>query len=115
MLKPRGDERGPETEGLGELFHRLVEDAKVYARAEVELYKTIGSEKARAYRTPVILLVVALFLAHAGALTLVATLFIGLARLMNPVLAGVATTLILFAAGGILAKVAMARLKEPTP
>jgi Putative Actinobacterial Holin-X, holin superfamily III len=100
MLK-RSDTIVPEADGIGDLVHRLVEDGKAYARAEVNVYKTIGTEKVASLRTPIILLVVAVFLAHAAFLALVATVFVGLAQVMQPALAGVVTVLFLAALAGI--------------
>ena len=91
-----------EPEGVGDLVHRLVEDAKAFAQAEVNYFKTLGSEKAAALKLPVILGLVALLFAHAAFLALIATIFVGLASLMSDTLAGILTVLIcLIAAGGL--------------
>jgi drug/metabolite transporter (DMT)-like permease len=95
-----------EPEGVGDLVHRLVEDGKAYAKAEVAYYKTLGSEKAAALKTPLILGVVALLFAHAAFLALIATLFVGLASLMSDTLAGLLTVLICLGIAGALGYVA---------
>lgn len=97
---------------LGGLFGRARDQAGDWLRAEVALYRTIGAEKANAWKLPIALLATALFLGHAALLTLVATLFVGLAQLMNPALAGLVTVLILGGTAAILVKVALARLKD---
>jgi hypothetical protein len=109
MLKP-SERVGPQEDGIGDLVHRLVEDGKAYARAEVDLYKTIGTEKVRSLKTPVILLVTAVLLAHAAFLALVATLFVALALVMNDALAGLVTVLILGALAGITGYLGVKRL-----
>ena len=106
----RSDAVGPGQDGIGDLVHRLVEDAKAYAKAEVDVYKTIGAEKAASLRTPLILLVAAVFLGHAAFLALVATLFVGLAQVMQPALAGVVTVLILAVLAGLLGYVGVSKL-----
>ena len=114
MLK-RNDPTPPdglaEPDGLAALFGRARSEALAWLEAEVELYKTIGLEKASAWKLPAILLGAALFLAHAALLALVATLFVGLAQLMNPALAGLLTALIFGGTAAILARVGLARLK----
>lgn len=90
-----------EPEGVGDLIHRLVEDGKAFARAEVNYFKTLGTEKASALKMPLILGVVALLFAHAAFLALIATLFVGLASLMSDTLAGLLTVLICAAIAGV--------------
>lgn len=96
-------------EGIGDLFHRLVEDGKAYARAEGDYYKTLGREKAKALSTPLILGLVALLFAHAAFLALIATLFVGLASLMSDTLAGVLTVVICLAVAGGLGYLAYSK------
>lgn len=91
-----------EPEGVGDLIHRLVEDAKAYARAEVGYFKALGTEKANALKIPLVLGLVAILFAHAAFLVLVATIFVGLATLMSDTLAGLLTMVIcLVAAAGL--------------
>lgn len=108
MLK-RTETINGEPEGIGDLVHRLVEDGKTYAKAEVDYYKTLGTEKANALKTPAILGVVALLFAHAAFLALIATLFVGLATLMSDTLAGVLTVIICAAIAGVLGYMAYSK------
>ncbi len=102
----------PEEDGIGDLVHRLVADGKAYAQAEVSLYKTIGTEKVKSLVTPVILLVTAVLLAHAAFLALVATLFVGLASLLDSdTLGGLVTVLILVVLAGITGYLGVSKLK----
>jgi uncharacterized membrane protein YqjE len=108
MLKRTETVHG-EPDGIGDLVHRLVEDAKRYARAEVGYFKTLGTEKANALKVPLILGLVAILFAHAAFLVLIATIFVGLASLMSDTLAGVVTLVICLAAAGGLGYLAYAK------
>jgi uncharacterized membrane protein len=83
---PAGD---PRDESIGDLFGRLIDDGKAYARAEVDLYRQIAVHRAGRARSGMVLLGAgaALLLAALIALTLGAVL--GLAALTGPLLAGV--------------------------
>ena len=101
MLKRTETIKG-EPEGIGDVIHRLVEDAKAYGQAEFAYYKTLGTEKASALKTPLVLGLTAILFAHAAFLVLIATIFVGLATLMSDTLAGLVTLVIcLVAAGGL--------------
>ena len=100
-----------EPESVGDLVHRLVNEGKAYAKAEADYYKTVGSERASALKTPVILGVLGLLFAHAAFLALCATLFVGLASLMSDTLAGLLTVLILAAIGGVCAYLAYSKAR----
>lgn len=110
MLK-RTDPPEAEPESLSDLFGRARDEAKTWAQAEVALYRTIATEKAKAWQTPLILLGVALFLSHAALLVLVATLFVALAEVMNAALAGLLSAVVLAAAAVILVKVALGKIE----
>jgi uncharacterized membrane protein YqjE len=110
MLKRTETIQG-EPEGVGDLIHRLVEDGKTYARAEVDYFKTLGTEKANALKMPLVFGLVALLFAHAAFLALIATLFVGLASLMSDTLAGVLTVLICLGIAGALGYLAYTRAK----
>ena len=100
-----------EPEGLGDVIHRLVEDAKAYASAEVAYYKALGTEKANALKLPIILGLVAILFAHAAFLVLIATIFVGLASLMSDTLAGLLTLVICLVAAGGLGYLAYSKAK----
>ena len=100
MLK-RTEITSGEPDGIGDLVHRLIEDAKAYAKAEVGYVKALGTEKANALKAPIILGLLAILFAHAAFLVLIATIFVALASLMSNTLAGLLTMLIcLVAAAG---------------
>lgn len=100
-----------EPEGVGDLIHRLVEDGKAFARAEVAYFKALGTEKAAALKLPLILGLVALLFAHAAFLALIATLFVGLASLMSDTLAGLLTVLICAGIAGACGYLAYSKAK----
>ena len=108
MLKRTVTAQG-EPDGIGDLVHRLIEDAKSYGRAEVGYYKAVGTEKAKALKAPLVLGLVALLFAHAAFLVMIATIFVGLASLMSDTLAGVLTLVICVAAAGGLGYLAYAK------
>jgi len=110
MLK-RTDPPEAEPDSLSDLFGRARDEAKAWAQAEVALYRTIATEKARAWQAPLILFAAGLFLAHAALLVLVATLFVALAQVMNAALAGLVSAVVLAVAAAILVKVGLARIK----
>jgi len=110
MLNRVAVERG-EPESVGDLFHRLVDDGKAYAKAEVNYYKTVGTERGKALINPAIFGVLALLFAHAAFLALCATLFVALAAVMKNWLAGLLTVVILAAIGGVLGYLAYSKGK----
>lgn len=112
MLRSGRPAYGAEEQGIGDLVHRLVEDGKAYAHAEVDYYKTVGTERAKALKTPVILGGLALFFAHAALLALVATLFVALATMMSDPLAGLLTVAILGLVGGFLGYLAYSKAQS---
>ena len=111
MLKPR-DPAPDEPESLSNLIGRAREDARAWALAEVALYRTIATEKAKVWLFPLMLLSAALFLGHAALLVLVATLFVALAQVMNPALAGLVSVVVLAGAAAILVKVALVKIRS---
>ena len=96
---------------IGDLFGRLVEQGKGYARAEVGLAKAIASAKADAIKLPAILLGAALLFVIAGVVVFCMTIALALATLIGPLAGGLVATLIAFAIAGGLAWFAVSRLK----
>ena len=96
---------------IGDLFGRLVEQGKGYARAEVGLAKAIASAKADAIKLPAILLGAALLFIIAGVVVFCMTIALALATLIGPLAGGLVATLIAFAIAGGLAWFAVGRLK----
>ena len=100
-----------EQPSVGDLFHRLVDDGKAYAKAEVNYYKTVGTERANALKMPAIYGVAALLFAHAAFLALCFTVFVALSAVMKDWLAGLLTVVILGAIAGVLGYLAYSKGK----
>jgi len=111
MLKPASTPLGGD-ESVGDLLHRLVNDGKAYAQAEVAYVKTLGTEKAAQLKMPVIYGVAALLFAHAAFLAVCALIWVGLAQLMNAALAGLITVVILAAIAGVLGYLAYGGIQK---
>ena len=94
---------------LGELFGRLLDDAKAYGQAELELARLKVERKALSYRTAAILLGVALALGMAAATALTVTLVLWLATLLGPLAGGLLATALV---GGGAALCALAARKR---
>ena len=86
MDGPAGD---PRDESIGDLFGRLVDDGKAYARAELDLYKQIAVHRAGRARSGAILLGAGAALLFAALIALTLGAVLGLAALTGPLLAGV--------------------------
>lgn len=94
---PRADD--PADSSIGDLFHKLVDDGKAYARAEAGLYKQIALYRVGKAKNGVIALVAAGFLAYAGLIAFLVGIVMGLADLIGPVLGG----LVVLAVTGLIA------------
>ena len=94
----------PGDESIGELFSRLVEDGRAYARAELDLVRQIARHRAAKAKTGAILLGAGVTLLLCSLTALVLALVLGLATLIGPFGAGMAVFLVLAAVGGLLAR-----------
>jgi uncharacterized membrane protein len=115
MLKPATPPPTGGEESIGDLVHRLMNDGRAYAQAEVAYVKTLGTEKAAQLKMPVIYGVGALLFAHAAFLAVCALIWVALAQVMNEALAGLLTVIILGALAGVLGYLAysgIAKMKE---
>ncbi|MEO6579542.1 MAG: phage holin family protein [Sphingomicrobium sp.] len=87
---------------IGELFGRLIDDGKAYAKAEVGLVRARAEAQADRAKLPAILGAGALAFAFAGVIALVLTMVLSLASLIGPLAGGLLATLItLVIAGGL--------------
>jgi uncharacterized integral membrane protein len=103
MLRPAEPPPSPPERPIGDLVHELVEEGKAYARAEVDLAKTIAIAKGKALAFPAGLIVAALFIIMASINALVVGVVLALATLIGPLAAGVLGLIIFLAVGGGLA------------
>ena len=96
---------------IGELFGRLIDQGKGYARAEVGLAKAVATAKADAIKLPAILLGTALLFAIAGVVVFCMTIALALATLIGPLAGGLVATLIAFGIAAALALIARNKLR----
>jgi len=113
MLKPVGG--GPQSRderSFGELATQLVDDAKAYALAEFDLAKAIASEKTKSLKIAAIFFAAALLVAIGAMTALSVAVFVGLAMLMSPVLAGIVAFVLIAAVAVLLAWAGASHLKD---
>ena len=89
----------PEEESIGDLFGRLVDDGRAYARAELDVLRQIARHRAARARNGLIMLAVGGVLLLTSLIALVLGLVLGLAALIGPVLAGLAIAAVLAGIG----------------
>lgn len=88
MLKPV--DPGPPERPVGELVSDLIDHGLEYARAEIDLAKTVAADKASRLVAPAVLFGLAFVLALAGVTALAVGVVAALARTFGPLGAGVA-------------------------
>jgi hypothetical protein len=113
MLRPSEDlppRRG--NRSLGELATQLVDDAKAYARAEVDFAKAVAAEKTKSLGVAGLLFGVALLLAIGAVSALCVAIFVSLAYLMPAWLAGLLTFFIVSAVAGAIGWVGWQKLQD---
>ncbi len=91
-----------EEKPFGELFGRLVDDGKAYARAEFDLARASAEAKAEAAKKPVLLGVAALLFLQAGVVVLCMTIALALATLVGPLAGGMVATIITLGIAALL-------------
>ena len=103
---------GPETdESIGELFTRLVDDAKLYGRAELDYYRTLARERLRAGRSSLWMGGVALALGNAAGIALVVGMVLTLSPLVGPGLATLIVVVVALALAGLMGWLAWQKIK----
>ena len=95
---------------IGELFGRLIDEGKGYARAEIGLVKATAEAKVEVFKLPALLLAGALLFVIAGVVVLCLTIALALATLIGPLAGGLAATVIAFSIAGGLALIARNKL-----
>ncbi|HYI63618.1 MAG TPA: phage holin family protein [Allosphingosinicella sp.] len=108
MDGPAGDARD---ESIGDLFGRLIDDGKSYAKAEVDLYRQIALHRAGRARTGLIALIAGAVLLLSSLTALILGLVLGLAELIGPLFAGLAIAALLALAGAFLVRFGITGLK----
>ena len=112
MLKPAEPAPPEDDRGIGDIVSDLIDDAKAYAQAEVELAKAIAADKARDLKVGGVLLVVALLVAFGAITALSVGIFALLATFLGPLLGGIVAFLLIGAVAGLLAWAGIAKVKD---
>ena len=105
----------PETggeESLGDLFGRLVDDAKGFGHAEIDYYRTLVRERLRAARTSLWMGAVAMALGLAASVALVVGLVLTLAPRVGPGWATAIVVGVALALAGIMGWLAWQQIKR---
>jgi len=95
---------------IGELFGRVTEDARAFARAEIALYRTIATHRVSKARNGAIALVAALFLVNAALITLFVCIALALALHIGPLLAGLAVFVVVGIVGFVLVRYGIGKM-----
>ena len=101
----------PREESIGDLFGRLIEDGRAYARAEFDLLREIARHRAGRARTGLVLVAAGGLLLLGGYFALLLALVDGLATLVGPLGAGLAAALVLAGSGYLLIRYGLAGLR----
>ncbi len=115
MLKPSGQDGGlpPQDEPtVGELVHRLVEDGKAYARAELDVAKGVASAKAGALKLPAILFGAALLFVIAAVVVMALAVLQALSWWLGTFFGGLLSFLIFAGIAAGLAWFGVRKLQE---
>ena len=91
-----GGEDETDEKPIGELFGRLIDDGKAYAKAELGLAKATAEAKAEAAKKPALLGAASLMFLLAGVVVLCMTLALALATLVGPLAGGLIASLVTF-------------------
>lgn len=91
-----------EEKPFGELFGRLVDDGKAYAKAEFDLARASAEAKAEAAKKPLLLGVAAALFLQAGVVVLGMTIALALATLVGPLAGGLVGAIITLGIAALL-------------
>lgn len=111
MLKP-ADPPPEKDRAIGDIVSDLVDDAKAYAQAEIDLAKAIAADKARGLKIGAILLSVALVVAFGAITALSVGIFALLATFLGPLLGGIVAFMLIGAVAGLLAWSGIAKVRD---
>jgi hypothetical protein len=97
--------------GIGELLHRLVEDGRGYARAEIGYYRTLARIRFAAARLGLALAAVALLLVLGAFIALVVGILLTLSPIVGPGFATLITFFGMLLIAGLLGWLGFGRVK----
>jgi hypothetical protein len=101
----------PREESIGDLFGRLIDDGKSYAKAEIDVYRQVALHRAGRARNGLVALVAGAILLLSALTALVMGAVLGLSQLIGPWLAGLAVAGLLVLAGGLLVRSGLTGLR----
>ena len=101
----------PQDESIGDLFHRLIDDGRDYARAELKLVKELAQHRMGLAKSGFVALLAGGALVLGAAIGLIVGLVLGLATLVGPVLAGIVAAAAFALAGWLAIRFGLQRLK----
>ena len=97
---------------VGELFSKLIDEGKAYAKAEVNVVKAMATSKVSAVKTPAILFGTAYLLLNAAIVALAVGVALGLATLIGPLAGGAAGFLLFAGLAGLCGWIGYAKLRD---
>ena len=100
----------PSEPTIGELFGRLADEGKAFARAEANLYKSIAMRRVSLAKNGAVALVATLFLVNAGLVAFMVGLAMQLAKWVGPALGGLIVLVLVGALGYFLVRYGMGKL-----
>jgi protein-S-isoprenylcysteine O-methyltransferase Ste14 len=112
MLKPADPGPSPPERPIGELVHELIENGKVYVRAEIGLAKAIAAAKGKALAIPAAMFGVAVICALAAVTALAMGVVLALETFIGPLAGGFVGMLIFAAIAGLLGWAGYSRLRR---
>ena len=112
MLKPADPQPPVSERPIGDIVSDIVDDGKAYARAELDVAKATAVAKASALKTPAILLVAAMFVGMAALNALAVAIFVILAMVMSPLLAGLLAFLLIGGLAALLGWLGVQKLRK---
>jgi len=100
----------PSEPTIGELFGRLADEGKAFARAEANLYRAIAVRRVSLAKNGAVALVATLFLVNAALVAFMVGLAMQLARWVGPALGGLIVLVLAGALGYVLVRYGIAKL-----
>jgi len=95
---------------IGDLFGRLTDEGKSFARAEANLYRAIAMRRISLAKNGAIALVATMFLVNAALIALMVGLAMQLAKWVGPALGGVIVFIVVGALGYLLVRYGIGKL-----
>src|SRR5262245_47723095 len=100
-----------EEEPIGQLFGRLVDEGRAYAKAELGLAKASAEAKVDSVKWPAILLFSSLLFAQAAVTVAAVTVAMALGTIIGPLSGGIVAVLLAAGAAWLLYSLGLAKLK----